>query len=131
AMQRGTEDGTLGADLLDKMDRVRELLEETLDAAELDRMRRMSDQAGADGRDAETEARELRRVMRELSERGEDLRNDLEAAIRMLETLRDTRALRELSDDLGALAREQQELADALQDPGPDSGGALPDAAPE
>lgn len=109
AMQRGTEDGTLGADLLERMDRVRELLEEVLDDVAKDRLRRMAD--GNEPMDADEQARELQRAMRELAGRGEELREELETAIRMLETLRDARALRELSADLQALAREQQELA--------------------
>jgi len=107
AMRKGLENGTLGPEVLEKMDRIRELLEEVLDEGEKERLRRESagDEPGAE---------DLERAMRELVDKKDGLKKDLERAIRMLETMRDQRALRDLSEEVKSLEAGQKELARAL-----------------
>lgn len=103
AMKKGLENGTLGPDLLEKMDRVRELLEEVLDEEQREKM-------GHEAR-APSPSGDLERALREMSGRPGDMRRELERAIDMLETLRDAKALRELAADMRALGEKQAELA--------------------
>jgi hypothetical protein len=118
AMEKGVENGTLTPDMLEKMDRVRELLEEVLDENEKERLRR---EAGEEAPDAG----DMQRAMQELLEPKEEkdgLRRDLERAIRMLETMRDLRALRDLTGTMRALEGEQRELAGEMEADAPKDG---------
>lgn len=108
AMRAGIEDGTLTPDLLEKMDRVRELLEDVLEEQEKEAWR----QAAGDEAPA-PEA--LRRALHDMK-RPDGMRRDLERAIRMLETVRDQRALQNLAADMRTLEAEQRTLAREVAD---------------
>ncbi len=110
AMQKGLENGTIGPEVLEKMDRVRELLEEVLDEGEKERLRRDSGEEAPRSED-------LQRAMRDMLDKKQGLKNDLERAIRMLETMRDQKALRELGQDMRALEEDQKDLAAAIAKP--------------
>lgn len=111
AMKKGLENGTLGPDLLEKMDRVRELLEEVLDEEQQQNLVRESLRDPSAG--------ELERALREMSDRPHDMRRDLERAIEMLENLREAKALREMAADLRALEEKQAALAERLEKESP------------
>jgi hypothetical protein len=115
AMEKGLENGTLSPEILDKMERVRELLEEVLDEGEKESLR----QAGGDER---VEAEDLQKAMRDLLDKKEGLRQNLESAIRMLEALRETRALRDAAAEARELSESQKELADDIGKPAKEAG---------
>ncbi len=108
AMRAGIEDGTLTPDLLEKMDRVRELLEEVLEEQEMEAWRQS---AFGDAPAPE----ELRRAMEDMKRPG-GMRQELEQAIRMLEAVRDQRALQSLAADMRTLEEGQREVARELAD---------------
>jgi hypothetical protein len=115
AMQKGMENGMLTPEILEKMDRVRELLAEVLDESEKQRLQRES-------QDQAPDAGDLQRAVRDMLEKKDGLRQDLERAIRMLEAMREVRALRELTGDVRDMEKEERALAaemgkDASQSP--------------
>jgi hypothetical protein len=121
AMEKGLENGTLSPEILDKMERIRELLEEVLDEDEKESLRRA-------GQDERVEAGDLQKAMRDLLDKKEGLRQNLESAIRMLEALRETRALRDAAAEARELAEAQKELAAEIGRPDKE-GGAKENAA--
>lgn len=121
AMEKGLENGTLSPEILDKMERIRELLEEVLDEDEKESLRRA-------GQDERVEAGDLQKAMRDLLDEKEGLRQNLESAIRMLEALRETRALRDATAETRELAEAQKELASEIGRPDKE-GGAKENAA--
>ncbi len=106
AMRTGIEDGTLTPDVLEKMDRVRELLQEVLDDQEKDAWERAA-------RDETVAPEDVRRALEDLTRKG-GIRAELEQAIRMLETVRDLRELQHLARDMRTLEEEQRALADGM-----------------
>ncbi len=106
-LRKAMDDGTLGSDVVEKMDRIRELLAEVLDAGEQERLR---SEAG----DHAPDAGEMRDALREMLEQGDGLRQSLERAVRMLENLRDVRALAGMAEELRELEAAQRELAAGL-----------------
>lgn len=103
AMRTGLEDGTLTPDILEKMDRVRELLQEVLDEREMEEWERAA-------RGETPTSDDLRRALDDMKRPG-GMREDLEQAIRMLESVRDLRELQALAGDLRGLEEEQRALA--------------------
>jgi|GEM_PF-2538720 len=111
AMQKGLENGTLSPDVLEKMDRIRELLEEVLDSDEKKSLQDAQQQGGA-------EAGDVQKAMQNLLGKKEGLRQNLESAIRMLETLRETRALRDAAAEMRQMAEDEREVAKDLEKAG-------------
>lgn len=107
AMEKGLENGTLSPEMLEKMERVRELVEEVLGAEEKDALRRSGE--------GPVEAGDLQRAMQDLLSKKDGVRENLESAIRMLESLKEARALRELAAEMGALSDDQKDLASRLE----------------
>src|SRR5690606_39233427 len=103
AMRAGIEDGTLAPDVLEKMDRIRELLDDVLDEQEKEAWRHAAD-------DKAPTPEDLRRAMDDMTREG-GVREELEQAIRMLEAVRDLRTLRDLAEDLRTLEDAQRALA--------------------
>jgi hypothetical protein len=109
AMEKGLENGTLSPEMLEKMERIRELMEEVLDADEKQALRRSGE--------GPVEPEDLQRAVRDLLSKKDGVRESLESAIRMLESLKEARALRELAADVRELGGEQEDLAARMESP--------------
>ncbi len=106
-LEKGMENGVISPELLQKMERIQELLKEALPDSTLDRLKK-------DSQNEQVGMEDLQNNLKNLLDRQKDMRQGLDRAIKMLEMLRDMHALETLTKDVRDLQDKQEKLAEKI-----------------
>ncbi len=116
-LRKGMENGAISPELLEKMQRIQDLLKEALPDSALNRL-------NSEAQNQQVGVQDLQRNLKSLLDQKADAREGLDRAIRMLEMLRDMHALEAFSKEAHELQKEQERLAERIEKTGDSSESA-------